>query len=943
MDPNKGSIFKVVGVVAVVFVASCLVFASQQQRAKNVSEETRILQTTLEPLLLPARDTCTCPVGGCTAMTGIPGICSFQNGATGCCSSTVQPTDLPRIEPSTECTPKCLSAYYTMWCDVGCTDHTAAIPTLCQASVDSLYQECNNCPTFGSYDTVDAYIAALAGKANVAATGCVDFTTPALIVEEAAPKVSTGAANNPVTPGTTTITTTTAQTATIQVIQTGVGLPTAEYAPPTFMDVGFKTPNGEVTNIVTKRSEDFTDMGAGTETNTRIYQTTHAITLGPKAEAGEWNSYVSKVLNMYGTQSDVEVTPFTITVDPPITTSWGNVLLCPGATADHTGSHVLALSATQTVDSASCCSTSGCMLKCAGSSNTNRVTALTSNPVTNGWTLRDCTIGVGTVAGSTWTAIQTMSMIGSVVTFDSANARFDFGQTSTVTTPDGSRLVFVNGATMNLLAAGTIVNMGAHNSFDATSSLQMQAENQQFFLQSGATMVVLGIINLRATGQRFIIDPEGSALRNNVLVDAENTAGRGIIEATSRTTSWIEIRSGRLEATRGATIGSLVKIIPNTPTRSKALVQATSKPADYTAEICCASICADNLEIEPLGALFIIPPEGSDVESCVIAGTTTEAARITGSLTMKEKTRIVMVGAKEGGTRLIVAGTVTIAAGTIFEVELAPSNTNANAHEIVLMSWTGGASCNTPIEVIINNGDSTRPITQFCRTSGTTHFLVVSIPAARPAVAAGVTTPSFTSSDMYAITFNKDLEDCPETCFTDVIREVTNVDPKSLSIISYVEQNDITATFRCLSTQSVEHADGICRDLVNDARTSGNTLHERLDVVNTNVDRIDDDEDDDSNTALFGLFGLLGIIPLCLLAICLLLRLKKRKADNQYMQDTATFGNVAASPQPINYPYPYHGAAQATVDAKTPPPIVAAEPMLEPPILTMEPPPAYVA
>eukprot|EP01006_Ploeotia_vitrea_P067987 TRINITY_DN99372_c0_g1_i1.p1 TRINITY_DN99372_c0_g1~~TRINITY_DN99372_c0_g1_i1.p1 ORF type:complete len:161 (+),score=17.31 TRINITY_DN99372_c0_g1_i1:45-527(+) len=67
---------------------------------------------------------------------------------------------------------------------------------------------------------------------------------------------------------------------------------------------------------------------------------------------------------------------------------------------------------------------------------------------------------------------------------------------------------------------------------------------------------------------------------------------------------------------------------------------------------------------------------------------------------------------------------------------------------------------------------------------------------------------------------------------------------------------------------------------------------------------IRDEDDDGSNTSYHALWALAAIpLLLCFFAILFLMN-KRRKADNQYSQDQATYAAAANSPMPIVYDFP---------------------------------------
>lgn len=170
-------------------------------------------------------------------------------------------------------------------------------------------------------------------------------------------------------------------------------------------------------------------------------------------------------------------------------------------------------------------------------------------------------------------------------------------------------------------------------------------------------------------------------------------------------------------------------------------------------------------------------------------------------------------------------------------------------------------------------------------------------------LAATTTTTSTTSlsADTYSITLERDC-DWP-----------TNDNQFVRAIVEYYSERELTAdnivvvqkicgsttiNFRCRDT-TIAAADALCRAIVNFAENKNSPLNLALGVAQQKYHK-----PRGSDSGLFALYSLM-FIPCCM--ACILIgyyKAKQQKADDQYLQDTATFSNLAHNKGPAPMPPP---------------------------------------
>jgi hypothetical protein len=243
------------------------------------------------------------------------------------------------------------------------------------------------------------------------------------------------------------------------------------------------------------------------------------------------------------------------------------------------------------------------------------------------------------------------------------------------------------------------------------------------------------------------------------------------------------------------------------------------------------------------------------------------------------------------------------------------------------------AQCETYATVVVSNPFADRPATLICRQMTTTAAggsqwkeLVLQFPTAPVVTPPSSAILPFLSTTINTIILDRKVTDYPSDRFLAAINNILGITPREVQLESYTAVDSAAhtaAVFRCRSEISVQDADATCARILREASTAGSALNNELKTLSTTTASTLAREEDDSDHALYGLFALLAIPIICIVAACLFIKNRKRQADNQYMQDTATFSNVAAQPQPINNPYPYYDAPpQGALLDKPPPPLI---------------------
>jgi len=282
------------------------------------------------------------------------------------------------------------------------------------------------------------------------------------------------------------------------------------------------------------------------------------------------------------------------------------------------------------------------------------------------------------------------------------------------------------------------------------------------------------------------------------------------------------------------------------------------------------------------------------------------------------------VGSASFGALVIADVGWSFAVGSTIVAQLTPQ-LPTTATSIPLMYYKqAGVSCSLPSVLTTVPTLAPRTVSSHCQTvtqtingvAGPYFVLYLDLgPAVAPSGTSETTSFQFNSTAVYSLTLNKVCGVYGVTNFVaDVVASsLTGRGPTTASqiIILGSQCGSVIIQFRCSSSQSPQDADNLCATIVNDAQLPGTQLNARVQGIQGGQFT---SSNNNSNTALYALFALLAIPLICVIGICLLVKAKQREADNQYMQDTATFSNVAASPQPLGAPGYYPAETNTGMD-----------------------------
>jgi len=173
---------------------------------------------------------------------------------------------------------------------------------------------------------------------------------------------------------------------------------------------------------------------------------------------------------------------------------------------------------------------------------------------------------------------------------------------------------------------------------------------------------------------------------------------------------------------------------------------------------------------------------------------------------------------------------------------------------------------------------------------------------------AQVNVAHFTSLNTYCIEINENPSQFPASQFLADVQNTLGISQNLVNIFLYATDSAsgfLKVAFTCSDFASSAAADVRCQTIQSQALNSGTTFNAQVQGQNNCGVQVNTPSNaHKSNKALFALFALACIPLLICFFVCLLILNKRRQADNQYMQDTATFSNVASSPQNVAYAAP---------------------------------------
>jgi len=340
----------------------------------------------------------------------------------------------------------------------------------------------------------------------------------------------------------------------------------------------------------------------------------------------------------------------------------------------------------------------------------------------------------------------------------------------------------------------------------------------------------------------------------------------------------------------------------NTQANNAEVQIATPSPTTAVLHLCGTRHTA-GITIPAFGKLLVAPVAESSSPCRIVEGGVSYSL-ITNSLTV-EADGIVEIGGVATNPAyypIRVTGALTIANAQL-RVTLASGIQTTRIDRLPVFSLTACPAV-LPRLVVTNAGN--RVVELGCTTIANVPTIFLSLSEVQTVSPSQVNPALFTSNNEYCIIVSQQLDTFTRQAFVNAI--TTNFPTVTTNLISIVgfgldqtRNNQIRINFRCLDFASAEAADQRCTQIVTSAQTPGSQF--RTDVLATSSCTptivVGADDNDDSNHGLYGLFGLIAIPILCCLIIFLVVRNSRRRADNQYMQDAATFSNVASGPQPI--------------------------------------------
>jgi len=342
----------------------------------------------------------------------------------------------------------------------------------------------------------------------------------------------------------------------------------------------------------------------------------------------------------------------------------------------------------------------------------------------------------------------------------------------------------------------------------------------------------------------------------------------------------------------------------NTAANNAAAQIATPVPTTGTVNAC--GTRHSNISIPAFGRLLVAPVNQSAVPCATTLNGVTYSI-ITDNLVVEANGIIELVGVAGGyypirvnsaaGYQVSSASTLRLTLGTGIQTSAIPFLPVFSIGDVATATCSG----NLPRLVVTNPGN--RVIDLNCDA---TNGVFLSLSEVQTPTFPQVNPALFISNNEYCIIVNQQLDTWTRTDFLNaVVVSFPGTTANLISITGFgldqTRNNQIRVNFRCLDFTSVPGADQRCQSITTQANTQGSSFRNTILATSTcqPTTIVGADDNDDSNHGLYGLFGLIAIPILCIIIICLLIRNSRRRADNQYMQDAATFSNVASGPQPI--------------------------------------------
>jgi hypothetical protein len=329
-------------------------------------------------------------------------------------------------------------------------------------------------------------------------------------------------------------------------------------------------------------------------------------------------------------------------------------------------------------------------------------------------------------------------------------------------------------------------------------------------------------------------------------------------------------------------------------------------PVPTTATINACGTRHTDITIPAFGRL-LVAPVGVATNPCATTFNGVTYSLVTDELTVAANGIIEVVGVAGGyyPIRVNTAAGFHVSSASTLRLTLGTGVQTSRIDILPIFSIGNGAtttcSANLPRLVVTNPGN--RVIDLNCDA---TNGIFLSLSEVQTPTLPQINPALFVSNSEYCIIVNQQLDTWTRTDFLNaVVGSFSGTPANYISITGFAldqtRNNQIRISFRCLDLTSVPGADQRCQSITTAAETSGSSFRNTILATSTcsPTTIVGANDNDDSNHGLYGLFGLIAIPLLCICLICLLVRNSRRRADNQYMQDAATFSNVASGPQPI--------------------------------------------
>lgn len=792
-----------------------------------------------------------------TSNLNLAGTCSYLNNRVGCCANVTLPS-------LASCSSSCIALYAPYFCSLSCLDLSSYqdVSTklrLCQTPANSLFSACKGCAFTES--SVSAW--ADSGSYLLTTTNCYDVSSSA-VVDSSIPSFINITRSNTSTIVVNNVTTSSIASFFIYVSSTSAII------------------SGKLTAVAllptsrTAFTSDLTFTLADIVNN--IYKASLNLTITNEWASADYRINPLVVVNTQGTLTVDPATSFVVKANRGGTFS----ALCP------TGVDTTGTDGAFTVGTASIC---------------RALTLVGKDPLT-----------------------ITNFALGNTVAFSGMGAKIDCltnTAASTITLMDGAVLTIGVASDCSTISMPTVVNTDPSTSTSSSVTIAKKVTVTNTLSFSPTVTVVSG-------GGFAVQSPGMVSFAGGVTYASGSTLD--LASGTTMTISGASLQntitgSGKLNvggsctASASAQIFVPVILLSNSKKASKEMILASSQL------LTCSGQSASDLEIKS-GATVQIATCSNDACKGGCASLSTKcgtqackvAAAISGNLIVRAGGVLMFtdIGSDYFGI-FQVKGTTTFEKSSSLILQLSSLITTSQTTVPFMLTALTPCSSNYMLATptLITGSSNTRTWEVICSDVTGGSLLSLALGVVQPTSGTQVSSYSYQSSD-YQMTLQKDCNTWSVSFWTSTMDTVSvtgvGIPSSGRVLLRSSSCSSVFVVFYCLSATSTADANALCNAVLSDATTSGTGLYNLL--RGTQGSAVSSGKG--SNTALYGLFALTAIPVLCLLLCFLLYLHRNRMADNQYMQDTATFSNVAASPQPLGQP-PYYGPTDLPAYPQPPP------------------------